>query len=204
MKTAMLAAWERYLFAAIVAAGLSSPAMAQTTIGEMLTCPAWQYDHMYDPAKALAQEMYVFGYIEAAVYGWILDGSHDTSHYASLDQQRAAVTAYCRSAYAQKGVAGMLNQAAYIIAEQFYPTIANAKAQPYSTYSPPLGQGEDNLSRHGYYMNRSGDEVHQPTESLNGSIPSGASARCRDGDYSFSEHHSGTCSGHGGVAEWLR
>ena len=23
-------------------------------------------------------------------------------------------------------------------------------------------------------------------------------------DYSFSEHHSGTCSGHGGVAEWLR
>lgn len=30
----------------------------------------------------------------------------------------------------------------------------------------------------------------------------GASARCRDGSYSHSRHHSGTCSGHGGVAEW--
>ncbi|MFZ3350872.1 MAG: DUF3761 domain-containing protein [Xanthobacteraceae bacterium] len=39
---------------------------------------------------------------------------------------------------------------------------------------------------------------------MNRTVPSGASARCQDGDYSFSEHHSGTCSGHGGVAEWLR
>jgi len=28
-------------------------------------------------------------------------------------------------------------------------------------------------------------------------------ARCCDGDYSFSQHHSGTCSGHHGVCEWL-
>ena len=33
--------------------------------------------------------------------------------------------------------------------------------------------------------------------------PAGATARCRDGTYSFSEHRSGTCSSHGGVAEWL-
>jgi hypothetical protein len=31
---------------------------------------------------------------------------------------------------------------------------------------------------------------------------SGASAQCRDGTYSHSHHHSGTCSGHGGVAQW--
>jgi hypothetical protein len=30
----------------------------------------------------------------------------------------------------------------------------------------------------------------------------GATARCRDGTYSHSRHHSGTCSHHGGVAEW--
>jgi hypothetical protein len=30
-----------------------------------------------------------------------------------------------------------------------------------------------------------------------------ATARCTDGTYSFSQHHSGTCSGHGGVASWL-
>jgi hypothetical protein len=36
-----------------------------------------------------------------------------------------------------------------------------------------------------------------------GSAPAGATARCRDGTYSFSQHHSGTCSHHGGVAAWL-
>ena len=33
--------------------------------------------------------------------------------------------------------------------------------------------------------------------------PAGATARCRDGTYSFSQHRSGTCSHHGGVATWL-
>ena len=35
------------------------------------------------------------------------------------------------------------------------------------------------------------------------SPPPGATARCRDGTYSFSHHRSGTCSHHGGVALWL-
>ncbi|WP_082971198.1 DUF3761 domain-containing protein [Mycobacterium sp. 852002-51971_SCH5477799-a] len=30
----------------------------------------------------------------------------------------------------------------------------------------------------------------------------GAMARCRDGSYSHSQTHSGTCSGHHGVAQW--
>ena len=33
--------------------------------------------------------------------------------------------------------------------------------------------------------------------------PSGATAICNDGTYSFSKHRSGTCSRHGGVAVWL-
>jgi hypothetical protein len=33
--------------------------------------------------------------------------------------------------------------------------------------------------------------------------PPGATAQCRDGTYSYSQHHSGTCSYHGGVAVWL-
>jgi Protein of unknown function (DUF3761) len=36
-----------------------------------------------------------------------------------------------------------------------------------------------------------------------GSPPPGATARCRDGTYSFSQHRQGTCSHHSGVAEWL-
>jgi uncharacterized protein YraI len=34
-------------------------------------------------------------------------------------------------------------------------------------------------------------------------VPAGASARCSDGTYSFSQNRRGTCSHHGGVAEWL-
>jgi len=31
-----------------------------------------------------------------------------------------------------------------------------------------------------------------------------ATARCRDGSFSFSAHRRGTCSWRGGVAEWYR
>jgi hypothetical protein len=42
-----------------------------------------------------------------------------------------------------------------------------------------------------------------PAFAFRGSPPPGATALCRDGTYSFSQHHSGTCSHHGGVAKWL-
>ncbi|MDI1290053.1 MAG: DUF3761 domain-containing protein [bacterium] len=35
------------------------------------------------------------------------------------------------------------------------------------------------------------------------SAPSGATAVCRDGTFSYSQNHSGTCSHHGGVSRWL-
>src|SRR5471032_520343 len=38
---------------------------------------------------------------------------------------------------------------------------------------------------------------------LAASPPPGATALCRDGTYSYSQHHSGSCSHHGGVATWL-
>ena len=31
----------------------------------------------------------------------------------------------------------------------------------------------------------------------------GATAICRDGSYSYSQNHRGTCSYHGGVSKWL-
>lgn len=51
-----------------------------------------------------------------------------------------------------------------------------------------------------YYTNVSGHRVHRPM--LAPARPSGASAQCADGSYSFSEHHRGTCSHHGGVSQW--
>jgi hypothetical protein len=55
---------------------------------------------------------------------------------------------------------------------------------------------------HGY-INSDGNWVHSPVHTTDGSPPAGASAQCRDGTYSFSLHHQGTCSHHGGVDHWL-
>ena len=52
-----------------------------------------------------------------------------------------------------------------------------------------------------YYTNSAGNKVQSPTKY--NSAPAGASALCRDGTYSFSQSRRGTCSHHGGVAEWL-
>lgn len=48
------------------------------------------------------------------------------------------------------------------------------------------------------YVNSNGNYVPSPS-----SNPSGATAKCRDGTYSYSQSRQGTCSHHGGVAEWL-
>lgn len=52
-----------------------------------------------------------------------------------------------------------------------------------------------------YYVNSSGNCVERPVAAP--TAPAGATAKCKDGTYSFSQHRSGTCSGHGGVAQWL-
>jgi hypothetical protein len=67
------------------------------------------------------------------------------------------------------------------------------KATSTSTYTIPTACGED------YYKNSDGNCVRRPTTTTS----SGATAQCRDGSYSFSQHRRGTCSGHGGVAIWF-
>ncbi|MEX3952769.1 DUF3761 domain-containing protein [Paraburkholderia sp. EG287B] len=66
----------------------------------------------------------------------------------------------------------------------------------------PSSPDESQLQEHGHYVNHEGHVVHSPARSRNGAVPVGATARCGDGTYSFSQHHSGTCSRHHGVAEW--
>ncbi|MCU1367107.1 MAG: hypothetical protein JWL72_270 [Ilumatobacteraceae bacterium] len=53
------------------------------------------------------------------------------------------------------------------------------------------------MCKAGTYKNVNGKCVKKP-----GSAPAGASAKCKDGTYSYSTHRSGTCSGHKGVATW--
>ena len=44
--------------------------------------------------------------------------------------------------------------------------------------------------------------THAPSAATHATGPQGATARCRDNTYSHSATHSGTCSQHGGVAQW--
>ncbi|RYG99765.1 MAG: DUF3761 domain-containing protein [Alphaproteobacteria bacterium] len=53
----------------------------------------------------------------------------------------------------------------------------------------------------GYYRDANGHCVPRPVQADR--APAGASARCRDGTFSFSHSRRGSCSRHGGVAVWL-
>jgi hypothetical protein len=53
----------------------------------------------------------------------------------------------------------------------------------------------------GTYVNSKGETVKRPENCS--AAPQGATAQCRDGSYSFSQSHRGTCSHHGGVGKWL-
>lgn len=62
---------------------------------------------------------------------------------------------------------------------------------------------ESQLIEHGSYINKDGNTVHSPAHTKSDRAPEGATAKCRDKTYSFSQHRRGTCSRHGGVMAWL-
>lgn len=68
------------------------------------------------------------------------------------------------------------------------------------TYVAPKTQPATSCPN-GTYVNSAGNTVCRPTSSP--SRPAGATARCRDGSYSYSQSRRGTCSHHGGVSAWL-
>lgn len=72
---------------------------------------------------------------------------------------------------------------------------ADARSHRHSYYSHSASGSSD------YYTATSGHQVHRPVRAAH--APAGASAHCADGSYSFSESRRGTCSHHGGVADWL-
>ena len=71
---------------------------------------------------------------------------------------------------------------------------------PVPTPSPSPPQSSPNCTN-GTYTNSAGNTVCSPEPAP--SAPPGATAQCVDGTYSFSQSRSGTCSHHGGVAQWL-
>jgi hypothetical protein len=86
----------------------------------------------------------------------------------------------------------------------YTPTRRAYTAPPAPTYSPPSVASEPTTGAYNgggstdTYTNVDGNQVERPDSSS-----AGASAKCNDGSYSHSQHRSGTCSGHGGVDQWL-
>ena len=63
-----------------------------------------------------------------------------------------------------------------------------------------VGEASAYACNYRYYVNHSGHVVHSPSCGVRGEGT--PHATCRDGSISYSEHHRGTCSRHGGVASW--
>lgn len=76
-----------------------------------------------------------------------------------------------------------------------------AQVTSVGTYVAPPPPPEQATCTNGTYVNSAGITVCRPE--VANSAPSGATAKCGDGTYSFSQSRSGTCSRHGGVAAWL-
>lgn len=85
--------------------------------------------------------------------------------------------------------------------------VYDSKKQSITTSSRPSARPaqahDDRLLTSGSYSNRESNTVHRPSRTESGLPPTGATARCRDGTYSFSQSRRGTCSHHGGVGTWL-
>src|SRR5438874_1812133 len=79
------------------------------------------------------------------------------------------------------------------------PSVQPEQNEPQQAKAQPVQSEQKNdLSNDSHYTNSSGNIVHAPAYDLDSDVPAGASAKCEDGTYSFSEHRRGTCSRHGG------
>jgi|GEM_PF-1052344 len=88
---------------------------------------------------------------------------------------------------------------AALVASAWLPFLIQDAALARACFQPD----EAKLESHRHYNSRrDGCDVHGPSKPLDGAKPEGASAKCRDGTWSFSHTRSGTCSRHGGVARW--
>lgn len=65
----------------------------------------------------------------------------------------------------------------------------------------PVATASGQTCANGTYVNTAGNTVCRPFPAS--TPPAGATAQCNDGQYSMSQNRSGTCSGHGGVLEFL-
>jgi Protein of unknown function (DUF3761) len=97
-----------------------------------------------------------------------------------------------RSNYESFSISNNENNSSEIITNVAIP---NSNVQNEITTSHdanPSIDPEKDGSNNEHYINCNGEVIHDPA--FYDDIPPGASALCNDGSYSFSRHHTGTCS----------
>ena len=107
-----------------------------------------------------------------------------------FDSEQSAVQEAAHQRNYKKCLHGYVGCDASLLTESEKASISAQSQAPAVPQSPPR-----------YYTNKDGQRVQSPT--YYDKTPAGATAQCRDGTYSFSQHRQGTCSHHGGVAKWL-
>lgn len=114
---------------------------------------------------------------------------------ASARAVASQAAAASSSAQAASQAAAVASERAAAAASQQAQALASqqAAAAAQQPAAPPSGGNN--------YTNVNGNTVPGPVAAP--APPAGATAKCNDGTYSFSQHRQGTCSSHGGVANWL-
>ena len=82
------------------------------------------------------------------------------------------------------------------------------KATTYKDYSKSCLSGGSNAAAAAPAMAPTTMKPAQPMAgsamgAASGAAPAGATGQCKDGTYTMSKTHSGSCSHHGGVAKWF-
>jgi hypothetical protein len=137
--------------------------------------------HRYTTAEVTEQKRLA---AEKKTHQEALKKAADEALQARVAEQQRQVQAAAAAEQQKQQELVAQQQAAAAAAQQAQQRAAVAASAPSSS-----GSG---------YVNVNGNYVPSPS-----SNPVGATAKCRDGTYSYSQNHSGTCSSHGGVLAWL-
>lgn len=149
---------------------------------------------------SLASPQFGHNIAAAAPYTVVIDYG-DGERYTNDDQHLNAIFGHTYKAAGSYTVGATLTDAA---GRTVTATCAYAWTAPVAVPKSGSSGGSTSGSGSGSgdtYTNVDGNQVHVPVSAP--APPAGATARCNDGTYSFSQHRSGTCSSHGGVAAWL-
>jgi len=164
----------------------SAPALPPAPTMAM-TCP---------PGGSVASPLFGEQISATAPYTVAIDYG-DGDRYSNDDQHLSAIFSHTYKVAGNFTVSAVLTDAAgqTTTASCVYSWAPPAAAPVGGSSSGGSTSGDDT------YTNVDGNQVHVPVTAP--VAPPGATAQCRDGSWSFSQHHSGTCSHHGGVAQWL-